>query len=493
MSDSFIHEFILKTNPHEQKILNILLEMGSFLYNAVLNEGFKRIKLIKESKVYQKAKATRETKYYKEANKLYKFSDYDLQKFAIKTKNSCMIKDHLNTHICQKIATRAYLALEKYMLNIRGKPRFKKRGRFSSIEGKSNVTSFRFKDNKLYYKDLILNPILDKKDIDKVQAHALNSEIKYCRIIRRKIKNKKIFFLQLILKGKPLIKEKNKSKNSVVGIDIGPSTIAVYQDEISFLDLFCSKLKSYQLEMKKYLKEMDRSRRKTNPDNYENKKVKKNCSKWIKSNKYKNKQDKLFEIYRILKTFRRRLHETLANKIIRLGNIIKTEKLSFKAFQKLYGKSIGFRAPSLFLQLLSNKAENAGGYVEKINTRSTCLSQVCHNCSKKEKKSLSMRWHKCECGIVAQRDLYSAFLARFVTDNKLDISECKKHWPGANLLLEQAMSKLNQTAIGKLRLSSFGLSQRQSGSLVKDRSIANDIKDVVGQVREPLRVCNNSC
>ena len=56
MSNSFIHELRLKTTPHQEKILNIIFELARYLYNAVLGEGLKRIKLIKESKKYAKAK-----------------------------------------------------------------------------------------------------------------------------------------------------------------------------------------------------------------------------------------------------------------------------------------------------------------------------------------------------------------------------------------------------------------------------------------------------
>lgn len=89
-----------------------------------------------------------------------------------------------------------------------------------------------------------------------------------------------------------------------------------------------------------------------------------------------------------------------------------------------------------------------------------------------------------------QRDLYTAFLARFVENNILNIKECRKHFSGAKLLLEQAILRLNESAIGKQRLSSFGLNQSQSALLVKDGSIINDVLDVVeSKVREPIRVC----
>lgn len=489
MSDSFVHELILKTTLHDKKVLDIRLEMARMLYNAVLNEGFIRLKLIRESKIFQKAKKTKDFKLYNEANKLYKFSDFDLQKFAIKTKNNCNIKDHLDTHVSQKIATRVYLALDRYRKKKGGKPRFKRENRFSSIEGKSNQAGIRFKNNKLLYKKLILNPIFAN---DEIENHSLSCEIKYSRLIKRKVKDKIVWYLQLVLKGKPLIKNKNKSKNEIIGIDIGPSTIAMYQDNFSFLDSFCNQLKPHHLKFKNLQRKIDRSLREVNPNNYNSDKtVKKGFLTWVKSKSLKKNQSKLFEVFRKLKIFRKRLHGNLANKILIHGNIIRAEKLSYKSFQKSYGKSVGYRAPSMFMQILKRKAENAGGKVEDINTRLTCLSQICHNCLKKEKKSLNVRWHKCNCNIKPiQRDLYSAFLARFVENNILNIRKCQKHFPSAHLLLEQAILRLNQTAIGKLRLSSFGLNQSQSGSLVKDGSILNDVVDVVGykKSRESLRV-----
>ena len=68
----------------------------------------------------------------------------------------------------------------------------------------------------------------------------------------------------------------------------------------------------------------------------------------------------------------------------------------------------------MFVERLRRKAESAGGKVIAFPTRTTALSQTCH-CGRRAKKPLSMRWHQCSaCGASAQRDLYSAHLARFV-------------------------------------------------------------------------------
>ena len=492
MSDSFIHELFLKTDPHDLHIVSIRLEMGRYLYNAVLHEGLLRLKRMKESKLWKKANSLscslEKTKFYQKAIQQYGLSDFSLQSYAIKVKGLSEIKKHLDAHVCQKIATRAYCAIKQYLFKKRGNPRFKRKGWFSSVEGKSNLTGIRWRKNKIYWRGLVLEAILDKKDPNQVQAHALSCKTKYCRLILRKIKGKRLIFVQLIQKGKPLIKPKNKASKQTIGLDIGPSSIAVFSEQKAWLTAFCSKLQPLHLKTRVLQRKMDRSKRAMNPDNYQaNKKVKTKVVNWKKSNRYLQYQNQLFEIFRCLKTYRKRLHGTLANEIIRFGNIIRTEKLSYKGFQKRYGKSIGFRGPSLFLQILCRKAENAGGKFEEFSTINTCLSQICHQCETKKKKPLSQRWHQCSCGLKpVQRDLYSAFLARHVEKNKLNIKQAQKAYSGANLLLGQAMLRLDQTASGKSRLASFGLAQSQSGSFVKDRSTVSEAKDVVGNIPESL-------
>lgn len=124
----------------------------------------------------------------------------------------------------------------------------------------------------------------------------------------------------------------------------------------------------------------------------------------------------------------------------------------------------------------------AGGGLIEFSTRKTKLSQTCHGCETPNKKKLSERIHECRCGVgPVQRDLYSAFLAYFVENNRLNKSEAEKAWPDAELLLEGALLSLNETARGKLRLASFGLNrvQRQSGLHLKDGSTPSRAKDVV--------------
>ena len=86
----------------------------------------------------------------------------------------------------------------------------------------------------------------------------------------------------------------------------------------------------------------------------------------------------------------------------------------------------------MFVERLRRKAESAGAEVIEFPTRTTRLSQVCHNCETVEKKPLSQRWHVCGCGIVVQRDLYSAFLASCVEGDRLDAGRAQAQWPGVD-------------------------------------------------------------
>jgi hypothetical protein len=118
-------------------------------------------------------------------------------------------------------------------------------------------------------------------------------------------------------------------------------------------------------------------------------------------------------------------------------------------------------------------AESAGGKVYEMPTHSTKLSQTCQ-CGRVKKKRLSERWHPCECGIEAQRDLYSAFLAAHVdpATKLLDAGKAQDAWPGAQPLLRAAFEQATQRASGGPLPSSFGATRRQSASPAKEEGAA---------------------
>lgn len=491
-SDSFIHEIALKATPQEKKELNVRLEASRHLYNACLGESFRKISLIRQSRYWQKARTLVKSKehtserkeLFKHAKKMYAYSEYDLHSFVANLRRSCWIIKHLDSSTAQKIATKAFKSADEYLYGNKGKPRFKGYQRIRSIEGKSNVSGIRWKGGYLVWKikggkTLKLGGLFDFKDKYGVEKHALSCSIKYCRLVRKIIKGKKKWYLQLILEGKTFQKKKNRAADDVVGLDIGPSTLAAVSTEEAFLKPFCQELEDNGLKIKKLQKKISRSLRLNNPQNYKKDKTpKKGPKQWNRSQRYKYLQQMVAEEKRRLAETRKRLQGRMANQVLRMGKIVKTEKLSYKSFQRNFGKSVGLRAPGMFVSILRRKAERAGGVVEEFSTYQTRLSQSCH-CGLRDKKKLSERWHSCRCGARAQRDLFSAHLARHVNNNSLDTNQACIAWTAAEPLLERAVSRLNKLANGKSFLSSFGLSQRQSQSHVKEGSLPIEATDVV--------------
>jgi hypothetical protein len=67
----------------------------------------------------------------------------------------------------------------------------------------------------------------------------------------------------------------------------------------------------------------------------------------------------------------------------------------------------------MFVQMLERKTATGGELID-FATRNTCLSQFCHVDGTYEKKPLTQRDHQFADGTRVGRDLYCAFLARYV-------------------------------------------------------------------------------
>ncbi|MFL9449822.1 RNA-guided endonuclease InsQ/TnpB family protein [Tolypothrix bouteillei VB521301_2] len=436
-TSSFVTEIPLITTSKDLSVLAARLEAGRQLYNAVLSEGLARLELVRNSEIYQQAKLIpksnkkeRSTAFQK-AREAYRFSDYDLQAFANKTAiASIWIKSHLDANTIQKIATRAFKAVERMIYGLAKKVRFKQKGQFASLEGKTNKQGIRWTGNAVEWSTLKLKAIITN---DPVILHGLSSKIKYVRLVRRILNQKNYWFAQLVCEGLPYQKPKNIISDGTIGIDLGVSTVAIVGDKKTIWTSFADELESKQKKIRKLQRKMDRQRRANNPNNFNsNGTVKKGSKRWHKSNRYKKKNNKKRETERKQAAHRQSLHGRLVNQTLAIGKHIKIEKVSVKAWQKNYGKSIGFKSPSSFQSELVRKAENAGGTVLMFSTRYTALSQTCL-CGNKQKKSLSQRVHHCSvCGLTMQRDILSAYLSRHVDPKTetLSIQSARDSWLG---------------------------------------------------------------
>lgn len=294
------------------------------------------------------------------------------------------------------------------------------------------------------------------------------------RLVRRKLNGKFRFYAQLVNEGEP--HKRFEIGSGVIGLDIGPSTIAIVSAErqVAMLKRFCDEIEEDHSRIRLLQRRIDRQRRAANPGNYEpdwwvypagqkprlkNGKARKGYKRWVKSKRQLQNEKRLAELKRRQAEHRKSLHGHLVNTIFQMGDVVRLEKLSYKALQRRFGKSVGVRAPGMFVDLLRQKP---GVSIEEFLTYNTKLSQRCHGCGQTIKKPLSQRWHKCECGITAQRDLYSAFLATCVEDGEFNVLIANERWAGLGSALRLALDDL-QTGDRRATPSSFGI-RRQSQS-----------------------------
>ncbi len=460
---SFITSLALVVSPASERVLLSRLEAARQMYNAVLSEAMRRVNLIRQSKDFARARSLKPSNperkvLFKRARERYDFSEYAIHSYSTHLRHS-WIGDHIDSNTAQKLATRAFHTVEKVLLGKAKKVRFKGKNQMDSVEGKSNKSGIKWKGEAVEWGGLQLVALITNND--PVILHGLNSKVKYVRLVRRKISGRNRFYAQLVCEGKPFIKPKNTLGCGNVGVDIGPSTIAIVSDEESQLTQFASELEFDAARIRRLQRKMDRSRRANNPNNYNaNGTVKKGSKRWNRSRTYLKTRNSKANLERRLTAHRKSLHGELVNDILRSGDVIKLEKLSYKAFQKLFGRSVSKRAPGMFVSHLRSKAERAGGQVVEIPTYSSKLSQTCQ-CGRVKKKSLKERVHNCVCGVTVQRDLYSAFLAKHIEPDTfvLQVSQLLSDWQSAELCLQAAWrtaTECNKPATGRVLPSSFG-------------------------------------
>jgi hypothetical protein len=355
-------------------------------------------------------------------------------------------KSRIGAHEVQHIAFRVFDTVEKYALGIRGKPRFKGKSRpLHSIEGKCSTSGIRWDQGTgcLIWSDLHLRAMLAPDDRDAWQTQSLHANTKYSRIVSRMINGKRRWFAQLIQEGPPPLKYET-IYGAVVGADLGPSTIAVVSEEAVGLVKLAPEVIQPWKDMKILHRGMNRSRRATNPQCFKDDGTYKPGTKIkVRSKNYEKLRKKLAERERVLRATRKRSHGRLANCILACGNVVKTEKISIKGWQKNFGRSVKTRAPGDFMETLRRKAERTGGALYEVDTWNLKLSQYDHPTNTYKKKPLSQRWHVLGDGArVVQRDIYSAFLAFCVkTSGGKDVihpSHASDRWRAVKSLLGRA-------------------------------------------------------
>ena len=290
----------------------------------------------------------------------------------------------------------------------------------------------------------------------------------YASLICKKIRGKLRTYIHITIEGhaKPKYDKhgryKHKFGNGIVGCDIGTQTIAYTSDsEVGLKNLAERGTAISTNERKERLiyRAMDRSRRATNPQNYNpDGTIKKGHKTWTYSKRYMRLKNKHFDLCRINSTNRRLAINEDVNRLRSLGDIFVTEPKNAKKLQKRaknttinskgkinrkkrFGKSIKNRCPGYFQSQAEKKFCNTGGrYVEVPNTYKA--SQYDHTANDYIKKKLSDRMYNLSDGTRVQRDWYSSFLLYnidlkdYTIDRRKCLSNFKQHYTKEQTLVE---------------------------------------------------------
>jgi len=342
----------LFTNKTQETKLDTLFNSGRFLYNCALEQ---RIVCYKQ---WHKS-----INYYDQANSLKEIRNFD---------NGIA---ELNYSCSQNILRQLDKAFRAFFRRIKqgekpGFPRFKGKDRFHSITFPSYGDGIKLKNGKLYIQNV---------GHVRIKLHRnLEGKIKTVTIKRQNGRFYASFSCDEVPQNILPVSTKE------IGIDVGIESFAVMSN-------------GQIINNPKYLKQSETKL----------KAIQRRYSK----KRNKNLKKKLACLHEKVSNQRKDFQHKLSRKIVDKFGFIFIEDLKSKQMVKnnfrTLNKYINDAAWSQFFNFLSYKAEEAGRKLIKVNPKNT--TQVCSACGKIVKKDLSVRIHKCSCGLEISRDLNAAY------------------------------------------------------------------------------------
>lgn len=400
----------LKTNTAQEHILNEMFKQATSLYNDIQQQMLNTYKFITSHNAYKNAETRKEKNDFiknfridvKSARRgiISKSFNGDKGYIASLAVRYGTNYPYINSIIAEDIGINAWAAWEKKLWG-NGK-----RITFHSNEKplKSVTTRYMTSNKKLSGMDFdegvrnvmitvgkhkLTIPIISRGT--EYDVHAINLIKNHMfsngTIVRKKIRGKVKYELQITLKGVPYNKMRKLGKGNV-GVDIGMSMVATYGNKLSLDALSAENKREYQKELEVLERKMDRSRRATNPDNYDDKGrivAKEKRAPWVYSKKYNVLKSKHSEICRRYTNKRKILQNDLSNKLLEMGDTFYIENCNIASMakrakettvnpktgrlrsKKRFGKAIQSNAPAEFLETLRKKVTTLGGTVYNVN------------------------------------------------------------------------------------------------------------------------------
>lgn len=122
------------------------------------------------------------------------------------------------------------------------------------------------------------------------------------------------------------------------------------------------------------------------------------------SNRRKKVKVRVTQLHAKVRQSRKDMHHKVSRSLVDRYGVIAVESLNIQGMLKNHrlARSIADAGWGQFIQILTSKAESAGGRAITIDPKNT--SQQCSACGQIVRKDLSVRIHRCDCGLVLDRD-----------------------------------------------------------------------------------------
>jgi len=311
-----------------------------------------------------------------------------------------------------------------------------KKGNFAgfTINLEEKIITYNANGRQGRYADLIKLPIDFSRDKKYYAVSALKGGIDSLRkliIVRRCIRGRHKYYLQLTIAGEKPQKGRTLGSGRV-GIDIGPSTIAVSSLNGVHFEKLADKCDNIEHELYLVNRKLDRSRRASNPQNFNDDGTIKRISRqkgerriWNESSRYKQLKQTRRELFRRQAEVRKQQHLEMANAMLSQGDTFIVENNPIDAWvrrakettktktgknrcKKRYGKTVAHHAPAMFVSILENKVKSLGGRFYEVDPRNAA-TQFDFTNGEFTKHEVNERSITLSNGRTHQRDMLSAF------------------------------------------------------------------------------------
>lgn len=241
----------LLTEKWQEDIIEKRFKIMEHLKNSLIAYEKRKLKNLQRTKEYKDIVQNLENANPEQKKALYKkrkelLIQAGFAKYTFENDMTPMQKhfvEHIAVQIAHKASWDVWKAFEKMLFGSGKTVHFERRGELKSIACKTIGNGMNFRNgyfewsggrctNKIFLKIKVLDPETY------YEKEMLKKKIKSLRIIRKWSKNKYKYYIQFTIEGKPAYKPRKIGNGKKVGIDIGPSSVAIVaENEVHLMEL----------------------------------------------------------------------------------------------------------------------------------------------------------------------------------------------------------------------------------------------------------------